>query len=107
MLFSYNYWGCGGGGGGGAGGGISSSSNLVFYAKSTFTVIPGRYTFCRYTIIVKNMYMLNIGIYSDFYKQSEEVCKAQTENLFSNIQNTESLLFMNNIEICLTTALSS
>ena len=86
---------------------ISSSSNLVFYVQSTFTVISGRYAFCRYTITVKNMYMLYIGIYSDFYQQSKEVCKAQTENLFSNIQNTESLLSMNNIEICLTIALSS
>ena len=61
---------------------ISSGSNLVFYPQSTITVISGRYAFCRYTIIVKNKYMLNIGIYSDFYKQSKEVCKAQTENLF-------------------------
>ena len=30
-------------------------SNLVFYAQSTITAISGRYTFCWYTISVKNM----------------------------------------------------
>ena len=37
-------------------------SNLVLYAQSTITVISGRYTFCRYTITVKNRSMLKTYI---------------------------------------------
>ena len=45
-------------------------SNLVFYAQSTITVISGRYTFCQYTITVKNMSMLKIYTYSIFFLNS-------------------------------------
>ena len=37
-----------------------SVSNLVFYAQSTITIRSGRDIFCYYTIIVKNMYALNL-----------------------------------------------
>ena len=41
---------------------------MVFYAQSTVTVISGSYTFCRYTITVKNMYMLKTYICIQIFK---------------------------------------
>ena len=68
-------------------------NNLVFYDQSTITVISGRYTFCRYTISVKNMSMLKkLYVFRFFFfKQSEEVGKTKTENLFSNICFVKSI----------------
>ena len=61
------------------------SKYLVFYAQSTIMVISGRYTFCRYTIIVKKyVHVKNFTCIQIFFK-SLEVGKTQTENLFSNI----------------------
>ena len=39
----------------------------MFYAQSTITVTSGRYTFCRYTITVKNMSMLKTYVYSGVF----------------------------------------
>ena len=44
-------------------------SNLVFSAQSTITVVSRRCTFCRYTIIVKNMFMLKL-VYIQIFKNS-------------------------------------
>ena len=41
-------------------------SNFVFYAQSTITDISGRYTFCQYTIIVKNVHVKTY-VYSDLF----------------------------------------
>ena len=43
-------------------------SKFVFYAQSTITVISGRYTFCHYTIDIKNMYVLRLICIYRFFK---------------------------------------
>ena len=46
-------------------------SHLEFYAQSTIMVISGHFTFCRQTIIVKNIKnMLKTGIYIQIFKNS-------------------------------------
>ena len=46
---------------------------MVFYAQSTIMVISERYTFCRYTIYVKNMSMLkNLHIFRWFFLNSRK-----------------------------------
>ena len=53
----------------------------MFYAQSTVTVILGCYTFCLYTVIVKNMYTLK-SVYIQIFKDSLKKLKHKRKKTF-------------------------
>ena len=57
----------------------------MFQAQSTITVISGRYTFCRYTITVKNMSMLKTYVYSGVFLNSRKKWVKHKRKTFSQI----------------------
>ena len=68
---------------GGGRGGNKTKTKGVFYALSAITVISGRYTFCRYTISVKNMSMLKTYTFFFFFLNSRKKWVEQKLKTFS------------------------